>query len=223
MNQKEFANIILVVVIVLLLGVVGYFVFVKKSEPVAQQPTPTPISGSTNKTYTDSSYKFSVQYPSTFSIKTNAENGFILPEQTYNYLDRHNVDIAFISKLDIPKNSGIYRADVLISTNDAGYNGGYSFSAVDKSQGVPPPIIETLNLEKTVSINGITWGLARKTGATAGTRSNINVYHTYQNGIWYEVQTILWSQTVMVNGSAPDISKVEQELQNILYSFKFTK
>ncbi len=41
MNQKGFANIILVVVIVILVGLVGYFAFVKKSGPVAQQPTPT--------------------------------------------------------------------------------------------------------------------------------------------------------------------------------------
>ncbi|MDO8569407.1 MAG: hypothetical protein Q7R89_01320 [bacterium] len=40
--QKGFANIILVVVIVVLVGAVGYFTFVKKSEPVAEQPTPTP-------------------------------------------------------------------------------------------------------------------------------------------------------------------------------------
>lgn len=42
MNQKGFANIILVVVIVAIIAVGGYFVFVKKSEPVAQQPTPSP-------------------------------------------------------------------------------------------------------------------------------------------------------------------------------------
>jgi hypothetical protein len=43
-NQKGFANIILIVVIVVLVGAVGYFAFVKKSEPVAQQPTPTPTA-----------------------------------------------------------------------------------------------------------------------------------------------------------------------------------
>ncbi|MFH1769497.1 MAG: hypothetical protein ABH833_02410 [Parcubacteria group bacterium] len=42
MNQKGFKNIILVVAIILLVGVVGYFVFVKKSEPIAQQPTLIP-------------------------------------------------------------------------------------------------------------------------------------------------------------------------------------
>src|SRR3989344_3526537 len=44
MNQKGFANIILVIVIVVLVGAVGYFAFVKKSEPIAQQPTPTPTA-----------------------------------------------------------------------------------------------------------------------------------------------------------------------------------
>lgn len=41
MNQKGFANIILVVVIVMLVSAVGYFAFVKKSGPITQQPTPT--------------------------------------------------------------------------------------------------------------------------------------------------------------------------------------
>ena len=41
MNQKGFANIILIVVIVAIAGMVGYFAFVMKSEPVVQQLTPT--------------------------------------------------------------------------------------------------------------------------------------------------------------------------------------
>src|SRR3990167_2151657 len=50
MNQKGFANIILVVVIVILVGAVGYFAFVKTSEPVAQQPTPTQTKTSISNT-----------------------------------------------------------------------------------------------------------------------------------------------------------------------------
>jgi hypothetical protein len=51
MNQKGFANIILVVVIVILLGVVGYFALVKKSPPIVQQtPTPTPTQVKTTTT-----------------------------------------------------------------------------------------------------------------------------------------------------------------------------
>jgi hypothetical protein len=45
MNRKGFANIVLIVVIIILVCMVGYFAFVKKSEPVAQQPTPTTSSG----------------------------------------------------------------------------------------------------------------------------------------------------------------------------------
>ena len=77
-NQKGLANIILIVVIVVILvGAVGYFSFVKKSEPVAQQspmPIPTqtqkPLSPTPNKnvnwkTYTDSNLNYSFQYPPT--------------------------------------------------------------------------------------------------------------------------------------------------------------
>lgn len=41
MNQKGVANIALIVLVVFLAGVAGYFALVKKSEPVAQQPTIT--------------------------------------------------------------------------------------------------------------------------------------------------------------------------------------
>ncbi len=42
MNQKGFANIILIVIIVAIVAVGGYFAFVKKSEPITpQSPSPT--------------------------------------------------------------------------------------------------------------------------------------------------------------------------------------
>ena len=62
-NQKGFANIILIVIVVILVGVAGYFTFVKNSEPIAQQspsavtntpparatsPTPTPTTTSSS-------------------------------------------------------------------------------------------------------------------------------------------------------------------------------
>jgi len=56
MNQKGFANIVLVFVIIAIVAVSGYFVFVKKSEPVAQQPpapaTNTPPPRTTSPTPT---------------------------------------------------------------------------------------------------------------------------------------------------------------------------
>ena len=79
MNQKGFANIALVVVIVILVGVVGYFAFVKKSEPIAQQTTPTPTQTTTPtktpdktanwKTYGNSGLNFSINYPDGFQLK----------------------------------------------------------------------------------------------------------------------------------------------------------
>jgi hypothetical protein len=44
MNQKGFANIVLIAVIIVIIGAVGYFAFVKKSEPITEQPTPTNTS-----------------------------------------------------------------------------------------------------------------------------------------------------------------------------------
>ncbi|MBI5732215.1 MAG: hypothetical protein HY982_02545 [Candidatus Magasanikbacteria bacterium] len=95
MNQKGFANIILVVVIVILVGAVGYFAFVKKSEPVAQQPTPTPIQVTNTpksnptptptpadptanwKVYSNTRYAYTIKYPTNwFADTTYSENDF---------------------------------------------------------------------------------------------------------------------------------------------------
>lgn len=67
MNQKGFANIILAAVIVVLISAVGYFVFVKKSEPIIQQPTPTSEDETTNwKTYNNATYNYQFKYPQEF-------------------------------------------------------------------------------------------------------------------------------------------------------------
>ena len=49
-NQKGFTNIVLIAVIVILVGAVGYFAFVKKSEPVAQQQIPNPTTNTQTQT-----------------------------------------------------------------------------------------------------------------------------------------------------------------------------
>ena len=78
-NQRGFANIVLVLVIVVLVGVAGYFVFMKKSEPVVQQ-TPAPITSQNNqanlKTYKSDTYGFEVKYPSEWRTKLNTVSGF---------------------------------------------------------------------------------------------------------------------------------------------------
>ena len=82
MNQKGFANIILVVVIVILVGAVGYFAFVKKSEPITQQPAPTSTSSTQTPTPTPSAAKsyplslcgINVTVKTGQSVKTNTGN-----------------------------------------------------------------------------------------------------------------------------------------------------
>lgn len=49
MNQKGFANIVLIIVIVAVVAVGGYFVFSKKSEPITQQTSLTPIQTETSQ------------------------------------------------------------------------------------------------------------------------------------------------------------------------------
>jgi len=63
-KQRDFANIILVTVIVVL-AVVGYFMFVKKLKPVVQQPAPIPKQSQITdwKTYVNTKYGFSFKYP----------------------------------------------------------------------------------------------------------------------------------------------------------------
>ena len=89
MNQKGFANIILVVVIIILVGAIGYFTFVKKSESVAQQstltltktlvsPTPTTPSETANwGTYKNTTYGFEFNYNPKWNIaKINTGSGY---------------------------------------------------------------------------------------------------------------------------------------------------
>ncbi|MDO8592317.1 MAG: hypothetical protein Q7R92_00920 [bacterium] len=102
MNQKGFANIVLVVVIVILVGAVGYFVVVKKLGPIAgQTPTPTPTQTKTTtptpkdetanwKTYTNAQYGLEVKYPSNWTSKGSwSENGgfFYVAFGTANSID----------------------------------------------------------------------------------------------------------------------------------------
>jgi hypothetical protein len=124
MNQKGFTNIILVVIIVILIGAVGYFAFIKKPEPVAQQtiptptqtitptktpasPTPTPKDETANwKTYTDIKHGYSIRYPSdwTFEKQSNGDGGLFKDgngkSTIYNALYLRNLDDGYQDTLE---------------------------------------------------------------------------------------------------------------------------
>ena len=121
MNQKGFANIILVVVIVMLVGAVGYFAFVKKSEPVAQQPTPTPTQVTNTpkssptptttpadptanwKTYTNTQHGIEFKYPNNWEIDAADTN----KGQADSFLDVHLTNYKVADRADCSKFIGM--------------------------------------------------------------------------------------------------------------------
>lgn len=71
MNQK-ILNVIFGVMIVALIAVVGYFVFIKRSEPITQLPIQTDETANW-KTYTNTKQGYSFQYPKKLSLSTSGE------------------------------------------------------------------------------------------------------------------------------------------------------
>ena len=51
-NQKGFANIVLIIIVIAIIGAVGYFAVVKKSEPITQQTGSTPTQTETSASQT---------------------------------------------------------------------------------------------------------------------------------------------------------------------------
>ena len=153
MNQKGFANIILVVVIVILVGVVGYFVFVKKSEPIAQQLTPTPTkittptktpvsptptSGVKTKSV-DLAGKYTVNVPVGFTVTEVSKAITKVPVYALVSPDGHNISILVHSYLSA--GSQIPGECVVSNNFDAG-----TLSA--------PIFCEGLNLVDSLTISG---------------------------------------------------------------------
>ncbi len=190
--------------------------------PLVVTPTSTPVIKDETanwKTYTNTSYKFSFKYPAEF-VSADAS----LRNETPDYLGRFGlvVNMLALSKSAYPKNTDLSRADILVAINRDVSAGEYFFQSVDKSQGVPPPEIEKLSFKKTITIDGITWGMAEKEGAAAGTHSRMRIYHTFQNGIWYEVQLNFWTAS---DGSIKSVNEndIRNKLESVLPTFKFTK
>ncbi len=69
MDQKGFANLVLIGIIVILLGVGGYFMSQKKENVKSSQPVTSDTDTSSWKTYTNSKYGFELKYPSNHQPK----------------------------------------------------------------------------------------------------------------------------------------------------------
>ena len=79
-NQKGFTNIILVtIIVVILVGTVGYFIFIKKSEPITQQPTTAQTTASNSgKAYQNNQYGFEVKHPEGWAIDESGKLGTVV-------------------------------------------------------------------------------------------------------------------------------------------------
>ena len=130
MNQKGFTNLILVLVIVVIAGAVGYFALMRKSTlpvqqtptpttsqvPATQQPTsinPTPSNAITNlKTYRNEKYGFEFQYPFNWSIRTDGVNDLALLRPGMSFPDKKN----------LPAHDGTYWGDIVIDIHSNSEN-----------------------------------------------------------------------------------------------------
>lgn len=76
MNKQVFTKIVLLVLVIALAGIIGYFAFVKKSEPITQQPIPTPKNETANwKTYSNTEFNYELRYPTNWQIFSKLING----------------------------------------------------------------------------------------------------------------------------------------------------
>jgi hypothetical protein len=121
MTQKGFVNIIVVIVIVVLLGAVGYLALVKKSLPIAQQtstPTPTltktPTLAPTTtdwKIYVNKEYNFQLTF-------TDAWAGYRVYREQWSNVPAVSYIFAVPTKDKIFSDTGVppgyYKAFILI-------------------------------------------------------------------------------------------------------------
>lgn len=162
MNNKGFSNVILVIGLVILVGIAGYFIFVKKSGPVTQKqtsatsnipaptPSPTLTEETTNwKTYRNEKYGIEFRYPSQWQL-TEAEAS---PSQFLRIklsgqdvqIESRNVPIeGFFTISDLAE-----LRKVRFGTGESGY-GGYTYDfEKDKFYAYDVGGMDTSPVEKT--------------------------------------------------------------------------
>lgn len=172
MYRKGFSNTISIVVAVILLGAFGYFAFVKNSEPIAQQPTPTPAQTqkpvsptptltpnptANLKTYTNSQYGFEFQYPASWKrvADANTSDGAITVIYPVSYPAQ-----------DYSARIAVYQSNLTTTQKDNPLFQNKSFS--------------------TVTVNNISWTKIQMTGNT-GIPLDSFQYLTEKNGKTYDV------------------------------------
>lgn len=207
-QQKGFANIILVVVIVILVGVVGYFAFVKKSEPVTQQLTPTSTSTQT-KTPAPTPTKTTTPTPETVSWKTYTNNRV---SYQFDY-PASGLKLAIDETIKYPSTrTGDSKTEDLVqfATNQVAYSVGTEIGI--KHNSVESWIQDT-------NVSHIDGNISSYTKISVGGKiaytSNAGLAtYVYNNGNIYMI--------IARAGIAPSVDKNDSIYSHLLSTFKFT-
>lgn len=194
-NQKGFANVVLIVVIVAIVAVGGYFVFSKKSGPVTQEPTPT-----SNITPPASNSK-----PSITVLSPNGgekyQGGKTYDIKWLSNSIKSNVDIGLIegsegsgqgagyAALNVP-NSGLYKWTIASNLQTGEYKifirpvGGDSVEDTSNSTFTITAVALNLTNSEALALVKATWG-----GCTPDTCSEVLVSVSNTGGVVYVTAT----------------------------------
>lgn len=217
-NRKGFTNIVLIItVVVLLVGTVGYFTFINKSEPIAQQstptqaiPTPTPATTFTStsstptestedwKTYRNEQYGIELKYPGDWTTESSSD-----PETfaIFNSPENHKISLDIRARKIRKIEDYSYAEDVQI---------GYYINDIQWPPQNNPPVS---NLKKSI--------LAGYESYIMTISSKRNIYTTSVDR--YTVMVKKGSGIFVIQfGHKAKLSDLSQKESKILSTFKFT-
>ncbi|MEK7560074.1 MAG: PsbP-related protein [Patescibacteria group bacterium] len=147
-QQKGFANIVLIVLVVILTGIAGYFVLVKKPvSPTTEtnQPQATTQTNTTSqdemanwKTYTDSQNGYSLKYPGNWTVNASSNELFIRSPRANTEAYPYSILIqSYRSSYPIPRQAFEFlvlpqlRKDIDHQLQDINFNGYSAVSFFD--------------------------------------------------------------------------------------------
>src|SRR3989344_5684993 len=125
MDQKGFANIALILIIIVLVGAGGYFIFYKKSEPITQQ-TPTPQNPTPPATQTQKNNSQSL----TVVVYLKNPTGDI--DQSLNYIKTNYKDAQKIVVNNYPALRYFNGNKIIIFSGQKSYSFGNDVSGKSK-------------------------------------------------------------------------------------------
>jgi|GEM_PF-4360122 len=202
MNQKRFAKIVVVVVVVAIVAAAGYFAFVKKSEPIAQQPTPTPTNENANlKTYTNTQYGFSFQYPGVYKLS----------DKLVDYLPPDKVRVSFFGIGLVETSKDINEGSPFISIGV--WNNLKNLSLTDWAKAYPNSSFSNFGEKRTADFKEI---------IIDGHKA---ISYSWEGLVYGKTVIIENNKEIFLFsiGSIDDNDPVWQDFDKLLSTFKFSK